>query len=117
MDQIPCPACCTFFTPRNRSQTYCPKQACQKARKALWQELKLATDPEYKKDQRLSQQKWLSGNPDYYRNYLRNNPEKADRNRVLQRIRNDKAPLPKIIGIAKMDAVKIFITTVPGTSP
>lgn len=140
MDPIPCPCCCTFFTPRNKLQTYCSKPVCQKARKALWQKLKLATDPEYKKDQQLSQQKWLSDNPDYYKNYLRRNPKKADKNRALQRIRNHKAPLSKTIGIAKMDArksnsqnllgyfwlvptiakmdpVKIFITTAPDCSP
>jgi hypothetical protein len=121
-------------------QTYCSKPACQKARKALWQKQKVATDPEYKKDQHLSQEKWLSANPDYYKNYLRRNPEKADRNRALQRIRNHKVQLAKTICIAKMDArnasnqsllgqfwlvptiakmdpVKVFITTAPGCSP
>ena len=106
MDQILCPCCDTFFTPRNKSQTYCSKPACQKARKALWQKQKLATDPEYKKGQHLSQQKWLSANPDYYQNYRQKNPEKADRNRALQKIRNHKVQLGKTIGIAKMDARK-----------
>lgn len=140
MDPIICPSCDTFFTPRNKLQTYCSKSVCQRARKALWQKQKLATDPEYKKDQHLSQQKWLSANPDYCRNYRQKNKEKADRNRVLQKIRNYKVQLAKTIGIAKMDAmkssnqsllgqfwlvptiakmdpVKIFITTVPGCSP
>ena len=140
MDSIICPSCGTFFTPRNKLQTYCSKSACQRARKALWQKQKLATDPEYKKGQHLSQQKWLSANPDYYQNYRQRNPEKADRNRALQKIRNHKVQLAKTIGIAKMDArkscsqsllgqfwliptiakmdpIKIFITTVPGCSP
>lgn len=140
MDPIICPSCDTFFTPRNKLQTYCSKSVCQRARKALWQKQKLATDPEYKKGQHLSQQKWLSANPDYYQNYRQKNPEKADRNRALQKIRNHKVQLAKTIGIAKMDArkscnqsllgqfwlvptiakmdpVKIFITTVPGCSP
>lgn len=140
MDPIICPSCGIFFTPRNKLQTYCSKSVCQRARKALWQKQKLATDPEYKKGQHLSQQKWLSANPDYYQNYRQKNPEKADRNRALQKIRNHKVQLAKTIGIAKMDArkscnqsllgqfwlvptiakmdpVKIFITTVPGCSP
>lgn len=140
MDQILCPCCDTFFTPRNKLQTYCSKSACQKARKALWQKHKLATDPEYKKDQYLSQQKWLLKNPDYYKEYRLENPEQVRRNRALQRIRNQKAQLGKTVGIAKMDAskacnqsllgqfwlvptiakmdpVKIFITTAPGCSP
>lgn len=140
MDQILCPCCTTFFTPRNKLQSYCSKPACQRARKALWQKHKLATDPEYKKDQHLSQQKWLSKNPDYYKEYRLKNPEKARRNRALQRIRNRKSQLVKTVGIAKMDAgkscnqsllgqfwlvptvakmdpVKIFITTAPEGSP
>ncbi len=140
MDPILCPCCCTFFTPRNKLQTYCSKPACQKARKALWQKQKLVTDPEYKKDQHLSQQKWLSAHPDYYQDYRQRNPEKADRNRALQKIRNHKVQFTKTIGVAKMDArklykqgllgqfwlvptvakmdpVKIFITTAPDCSP
>jgi hypothetical protein len=140
MDPIPCPCCDTFFVPRNKLQTFCSKPDCQLARKALWQKQKLATDPEYKKDQHLAQQKWLSNNPDYWSNYRRENPEKADRNRSLQKIRNHKAQAPKTIGIAKMDPskpnnhrllgqywlvptiakmdpVKIFIVTASGCSP
>lgn len=139
MDPIICPCCNSFFTPRNKLQAYCSKPACQRARKALWQKQKLATDPEYEKGQKLSQEKWLSANPGYYKNYRQRNPQKAARNRALQRIRNQKAQRPKAIGIAKMDSrkpctqsllgqfwliptiakmdpVKIFITTVPGDS-
>ena len=140
MEPIPCACCDTFFIPRNKLQTFCSKTICQKTRKALWQRNKLATDPEYKKGQHLSNQKWLSSNPDYWTNYRRKNPKKADRNRALQRIRNQKTQPIKTIGIAKMDArksssqsllgqfwlvptiakmdpVKIFITTAPGCSP
>ena len=140
MEPIPCPCCDKFFVPRNRLQTFCSRPACQKARKALWQKNKLATDPEYKKDQQLSNQKWLSNRPGYWTEYRQKNPEKAERNRVLQRIRNQRKQPVKAVGIAKMDArktsnhsllgefwlvpaiakmdpVKIFITTAPGDSP
>lgn len=140
MESILCPCCDTFFIPRNKLQAFCSKPDCQKARKALWQKNKLATDPEYAKGQDLSNQKWLMNNPDYWKKYRRKNPEKADRNRALQRIRNQKTQPVKTIGIAKMDArkqrnqnllgqfwlvptiakmdpVKIFITTAPGCSP
>ena len=139
MDPIPCSCCGTFFVPRNKLQKFCSKPNCQKARKALWQKHKLATDIEYEKGQRLANQKWLAQNPDYYKNYRQINPEKADRNRALQRIRNNKKQPVKAICIAKMDVrksrnqsllgqfwlvptiakmdpVKIFITTVPGCS-
>ncbi|MCG8687773.1 MAG: hypothetical protein MI892_23045 [Desulfobacterales bacterium] len=140
MEPILCPFCDTFFTPRNKLQTVCTKPECQKARKALWQRNKLATDPEYEKGQRLANQKWLANNPDYWTRYRRKNPKKADKNRAMQRVRNQKTQPSKTIGIAKMDSgksfnqgllgtfwliptiakmdpVKIFITTAPGCSP
>ncbi len=110
MDSIPCLHCSVFFTPRNKSQEYCSKPECQRARKALWQRNKKKSDPEYKKDQKLSQQKWLQENPDYWKNYRRKNPEKTDRNRILQKVRNrsinKKSDLEKLTLIAKMDARK-----------
>ncbi|MBU0464568.1 MAG: hypothetical protein KKE12_13370 [Proteobacteria bacterium] len=144
MESVPCPACSTFFIPRNKSQSFCSEPGCQRIRKALWQKQKLASDPDYKGDQRLSQKKWLKNNPDYWKYYRRHNPEKAARNRSLQKIRNMKKQHPskpsKIIGIAKMDArrsmmqslsgqywlvptvakmdaVKIFIVSIPVNSP
>ena len=65
MDPIPCPCCDTFFVPRNKLQIFCSRPGCQRARKNLWQKHKLATDPEYKKDQHPGstkmafQQSWL----------------------------------------------------------
>jgi len=147
MAQFPCPGCSTFFTPRNKKQNYCPKPACQKLRKAIWQKQKLATDPEYKEGQGLAQKKWLQDNPDYWKNYRKKNPEKVDKNRSLQKIRNmkqrkqpknsqdiktlgiakmdaRKAGTNRLYGqfwlvpeVAKMDAIKIFITAISDTYP
>jgi hypothetical protein len=146
MESIPCAGCSTFFVPRNKCQYFCSKQGCQRVRKAIWQKQTLATDPEYKEGQDLAQQKWLQKNPEYWNNYRRKNPKKTDRNRSLQKIRNMKkrknqtvSKPSKIIGIAKMDArrsvsnklfgeywlvptvakmdaVKIFIASVPVNS-
>ncbi len=102
MDPLPCPGCDTFFVPRNKLQIFCSKPNCQKIRKALWHKQKLATNPNYKKDQHLAQQKWLSSNPDYWKNCRRKKHEKAYRNRALQRIRNHRNQSVKTIGIAKM---------------
>jgi hypothetical protein len=144
MESVPCPACSTFFIPRNKSQNFCSGLGCQRTRKALWQKQKIASDPDYKEGQRLSQNKWLQNNPDYWKKYRHRNPKKADRNRSLQKIRNMKkqhsSKPSKSIGIAKMDsrkprthnlsgqywlvptvakmdAVKIFITSIPVNSP
>ena len=147
MESVLCAGCSTFFVPRNKCQIFCSEPDCQRVRKTLWQKQKRTTDPEYKEEQRLAQKKWLQNNPGYWKDYRRRNPEKADRNRSLQKIRNMKHRqdqtvynVSKTIGIAKMDArrpreyslsgqywlvptvakmdaVKIFITSVPVSSP
>lgn len=107
MEPIPCLHCGIYFIPRNRCQGHCSKKVCQKARKATWQRFKMKTDPDYRSQQKLSNQKWLESNPDYWIQYRHRHPEKVIRNRALQHIRNRRqrklaqchSPL-----IAKMDA-------------
>ena len=110
--EILCVYCGDLFeaSPRHKNQIACKKPACQRARKAEWQRRKMRTDPAYKANQELSQKKWARSHPVYWKTYRKNHPEKAERNRVLQTIRNQKArskdkkmetPL-----IAKMDASK-----------
>ena len=109
MEQVPCLCCGRFFIPRNKKQNYCSAIRCQRARKADWQRHKMRTDPDYKRDQHISQKKWLSSNQDYWKRYRLKNPEKAERNRALQRLRN-KNRLKKVglnnSNIAKMDVRK-----------
>jgi hypothetical protein len=144
MDPIPCLGCSIFFIPRNKLQTHCSTPACQRARKALWQRQKLAKDPDYSQGQKLSNSKWLTSKPNYWKDYRSKNPDKAVRNRVLQKLRNRRRTFvlkgwdtPRHVGIAKMDArepltsnllgefwlvpmiakmdaVKIFIAVIPG---
>ena len=111
MEPIPCVNCGTFFTPRNCKQNYCTKHRCQRARKAVWQRYKLKYDDNYRTQQHLSHQKWLQKNPGYYRSYRRRNPDKVQRNRALQVIRNRRnrhqlssIKRPHDPLIAKMDA-------------
>ena len=113
MEPIPCVNCATFFTPRNCKQNYCTKAGCQRARKAAWQRYKMKYDVDYRSQQYLSQQKWLQTNPGYYRSYRRRNPDKVQRNRTLQTIRNrrkrhrlNRNKLADNALIAKMDARK-----------
>ena len=88
MEEIPCAHCNEFFTPRNRKQKFCNKEDCQKARKAVWQRNKMATDPDYEADQKLSHNKWTENNPGYWKAYRRNNPEKTERTRFELRSRS-----------------------------
>jgi len=115
MEQVPCLSCGLFFTPRNKKQNYCSAAKCQRTRKADWQRHKIKTDPDYKRDQRISQKKWLSSNRDYWKSYRLNNQEKAERNRVLQRLRN-KSRFKKMQSnnpiIAKMDVRKDAVKAV-----
>jgi hypothetical protein len=110
MEQIPCVNCGKFFTARNRKQNYCTEPDCQRARKAAWQRYKMKTDADYRTQQDLSNQKWLGNNPDYWKRYRERNPDKTDRNRALQHIRNrrrrqgDQGASRRLI--AKMDARK-----------
>jgi hypothetical protein len=145
MDTIPCCHCGEYFlpSPRHKDQKFCRKQRCQRARKAHWQRHKMRTDPEYKANQKQSHQEWLRSNPNYWKDYRKRHPEKAERNRLLQAIRNkrrgksDEANAredPLLIAkmdaskpedfrpigqfwlvpvIAKMDALKIFLHPIP----
>lgn len=110
MPEIECVYCGDFFegSPRHKNQTCCGNSACQRAKKAAWQRHKLKTDPDYRANQKSSQKKWLEAHPDYWKEYRKNNPEKAERNRILQTMRNRRARSKedKSTLIAKMDASK-----------
>lgn len=90
MEQIVCVHCYDFFTPslRHKNQCYCMKPECRRARKAAWKRHKMSTDPKFKADHRLSCKKWARRNPGYWKEYRKRNPKKAQRNRMLQSIRN-----------------------------
>jgi len=136
MEQIPCTYCGVFFdpSPRHKNQTACKRLKCQQAKKAAWQKFRIKTDPVYNANQKSSQQKWLKATPGYWKAYRRRRPEKAERNRILQTVRNRKARASpsdakmdpskcdnfKVLGqfwlipvIAKMDALKVNIVKIP----
>ena len=114
MKQIECVYCGDFFdpSPRHKNQTACRKEKCQKGEKAVWQRHKMRTDPIYRANQNSSQKQWSIANPGYWKKYRKDNPEKAERNRILQAVRNRKArssdsdsKMDRSV-IAKMDASK-----------
>ena len=112
MDEIPCVHCGKFFIPRNRKQNYCTKADCQCARKAAWQRYKMKTDVDYRAQQQLSNEKWVNKTPGYWTRYRQRNPDKVERNRALQHIRNRRNRQtdqdPAFAVIAKMDARKSY---------
>ena len=90
MEQILCCYCYDLFTPspRHKNQCYCMKPKCRREKKAAWKRHKMATDPDFKRDQKLSNKKWAQNNPGYWKEYRKRNPKKAEINRILQAIRN-----------------------------
>ena len=114
MERIPCSHCGVLFepSPRHKNQIFCMKPECRRARKAAWQKHKMKTDPEYRFNQKLSQRQWAESHPGYWREYRRKHSRKAERNRILQSVRNRRARKKKSPDgtdsalIAKMDASK-----------
>ena len=114
MEQILCVYCGDLFdaSPRHKNQIACKKPQRQSDKKAEWQRRKMRTDPIYSAGQNISQKQWNRANPGYWKQYRKNNPEKAERNRILQAIGNRKArssdsgeKMDSSL-IAKMDASK-----------
>ena len=115
------------------------KPACRRARKAAWKRIKIKTDPDFKQDQRVSNNKWAASHPGYWKQYRLKHPEKAQRNRILQTLRNRKrrgavAAIAKVDAskphklrmagrywlvplIAKVDALKVNIVAIPDCYP
>ena len=148
MSEVLCCHCGELFpsSPRHKNQRFCGKPECQRARKAAWQRHKMRTDADYRFNQKLSQKEWVKNHPGFWKGYRKRHPDKAERNRILQAIRNRRArssPLNekmaspliakmdaskpetlKILGqfwlipvIAKMDVVKVNILKIPAHYP
>ena len=91
--------------PQNPNQKYCLRSACQKARKRAWQKKKMQSDPQYRENQRDAGRRWRENNPDYQREYRERNQEYTERNRIQQRVRNQRRMKPSAQdSIVKMDA-------------
>ena len=108
---IPCAHCGCLFAPdpRVKNQRYCSDKDCQRARKRKWQKEKLATDVDYKGNQRACQIDWHRRHPGYYGEYRRDHPDYRERNNLLQCCRNAKTRV-----IAKMDESEPAPVNKPG---
>jgi hypothetical protein len=93
--------CLCVPNPRVKTQRYCSNRVCQRARKAQWQRDKLASDPDYRANQKDCQRNWQHQNPHYWRYYRRRRADYRERNRLLQQHRDQKRRLRPL---AKMDA-------------
>lgn len=102
----PCLCCQRRFSPHPavRDQQYCRDPECQKARKRKWQKEKLSGDGDYRANQAEAQRQWRRRNKDYWREYRRENPGYAERNRLGQKERNRRRRSGG--GVAKMDELQ-----------
>ncbi|MFZ0928804.1 MAG: hypothetical protein WAN11_09395 [Syntrophobacteraceae bacterium] len=102
--KIACAHCGRLYdvNTRVKNQLYCGDKDCQRARKRKWQKDKLATDPDYKANQRACQIEWHKQNPGFYREYRRKHSGYRKRNTLMQRCRNARTRV-----IAKMDALEL----------
>ena len=109
-----CVHCRRLFiaNPRVKNQKYCSRDRCQRARKSRWQQRKIATDADYRKNQKDSQQTWQTQHPDYWRQYRDSHPQYRERNRMLQKQRDAKR---RAKHLAKMDALKQLKSIKPDT--
>jgi len=89
-----------------------PRVKNQRVRKNKWKQSKIASDPDYKNDQRDYHKQWIEQHPGYYRHYRKQNPDYCDRNRELQKKRDQKHRLKQS---CKRDALKQFSAIKPGT--
>jgi hypothetical protein len=112
--KIRCAHCGRLFPPNPhvKNQRFCNKAACQRARKNLWQRQKMASDPDYRANQRDCFRNWSKRHPGYWRHYRRRNSAYCERNRLLQRVRDKKR---RTKDLAKMDALKPILFVKPGT--
>ena len=108
-------ACCGRFVPANprvKNQKYCGEKVCQRSRKAAWQRQKLAKDEKYRAAQKDAQEIWCNNNPGYWAKYRENHLEYCERNRLLQKVRDQER---KTSSLAKMDASTQLAPVIAGT--
>ena len=98
--------------PRVKNHRYCNKKDCQRVRRRFWQRQKMKADPQYQADQRESQQCWIEQNRDYWRRYRNRHPEYGERNRLLQKERDQER---RSDNLAKMDSLKRDCLVKPGS--
>lgn len=114
MNQNRCRHCHTFFlpNPRVKTQRYCQRPECQRARKALWQKQKMHQDTDYQTTHREAQKNWMEQNPGYWKIYRAGHPAYIQKNRLQQQNRDRKRRLARL---AKMDALRPFSFIKPGS--
>ena len=75
----------------------CSRPECQSRRRKEYRRRKRQTDPEYAELVRDSRRKWREAHPNYQRDYRQNHPDAVTRNRQLQRQRDQKRRVGRLV--------------------
>jgi hypothetical protein len=100
-------ACCRRrlpVNPRIKNQRYCGDMVCQRERKRHWQQVKMATDPDYRANQQDAYRIWRGKNLGYWR---------RRRGKEDENIPPNKHVTPDDVG-CKMDASTRFSPVISG---
>lgn len=110
MSQDICEHCKEPFSryKNRKNQNYCSKKECQKARKTKWKREKAKKDKSFRHYTRQVNRDWRAKSAGYYKEYRQRNPQKAERNRILQRVRNEKRKTKAQKEMEKVDASKLI---------
>jgi len=98
--------CLLDCNPRSKNQRYCGKKECQRARKRMWQKNKMATDPDYRANQKDCNKAWQEKNRNYWRDYRRRHPQYTERNRLLEFARRSRRRVAKMDASEKISSLK-----------
>ena len=90
-----CRYCDQLFQPSrcHPEQAVCSEQVCQQRRRAQNRKRKLMADPEYREVCRESARKWRGDHVGYWKQYRATHPQSVERNRSLQRRRDQRQRL------------------------
>jgi hypothetical protein len=90
-----CRYCERVFQPSKfqPGQSVCSESDCQRRRRCDSRRRKIASDPEYRQVCQDSSRKWRIRNPEYWQQRRESNPAIVERNRQLQRVRDQKRKL------------------------
>jgi hypothetical protein len=95
MKDLRCRYCQKVFQPSayHPRQTVCSQPPCQRRRRREYHRQKIASDPVYRQVCLESPQKWREAHPGYWKQYRQDHPQKVERNRRQQRLRDQKRRL------------------------
>ena len=94
-----CCSCQQSFEPSKYrpDQSFCNQTDCQRQRRAEYHRRKIETDPVYAGVVNDSRKKWREAHPDYQKAYRLSHDAAVERNRQLQRQRDDKRRVQSLV--------------------